>query len=127
MLDEQTNNRLESLNSKIKRVCTGFASLDTFFSDFFTVLQVLRSERAHNTIISRISKLTLGSTATTEDRFYEGFLTAHGHVLAEIVKFKTLQFPDVGALVPSPEGPLSVADHSCTCELRCSFRSPFRP
>ena len=88
MVGEQTNNRLESLNGKIKSICTGFASLDTFFSELFTVLCVLRGERAHTTIIHRISKSTVISKATTEDRHYEGFLTSHayGHVLAEIAK-----------------------------------------
>ena len=34
-LDEQTNNRLESLNGKIKYVCARYSSLDKFFTDFF--------------------------------------------------------------------------------------------
>ena len=41
MLGEQTHNILESLNGEIKIVYTGFASLDTFFSECFTVLRVL--------------------------------------------------------------------------------------
>ena len=35
MLSEQANNRLESLTGKIMSVSTGFASLDTFFSELF--------------------------------------------------------------------------------------------
>ena len=65
MLGEQTNNRLESLNGKIKSVCSGFASLDTFFSDLFTVLRVLRGERVHTSIIARISKSIVTTTATS--------------------------------------------------------------
>ena len=129
MLGEQTNNRLESLNGKIKSVCSGFASLDTFFSDLFTVLRVLRGERVHTSIIARISKSTVATAATTEDRRYETFLTSYtyGHALAEIAKRDTVQVTGcVGAPVPSPEGPLTVTDDSCTCAFRCTFRLPCR-
>ena len=46
-LGETTNNRLESLNGKIKSVCSRFASLDAFFADFFSLLRVLRGETEH--------------------------------------------------------------------------------
>ena len=34
-LGESTNNRLESINAKIKSVCTRYATLPTFFTQFF--------------------------------------------------------------------------------------------
>ena len=37
-LGESTNNRLESLNGKIKNVCSQFTSLDAFFADFYSLL-----------------------------------------------------------------------------------------
>ena len=48
MPGEQTKNRLESLNGKIKIICSKFASLDTNFSEFFVVLHVLRGERTQS-------------------------------------------------------------------------------
>ena len=39
-LGEKTNNRLECINSKIKSVCTKYASLSTFFTQFFRFLHV---------------------------------------------------------------------------------------
>ena len=50
-LGETTNNRLESLNGKIKSVCSRFASLH----DFFSLLRVLRGETEHSAIIQRLS------------------------------------------------------------------------
>ena len=32
---ERTNNRLESINAKVKSVCSKYASLSTFFEQFF--------------------------------------------------------------------------------------------
>ena len=50
-LRKLTNNRLESMNSKIKSVCSKFTSLSTFFSEFLDVLRVLRGERNHSYIV----------------------------------------------------------------------------
>ncbi len=44
---EHTNNRLESINAKVKSVCSKYASLSTFFDQFFAVLSCLRNERDH--------------------------------------------------------------------------------
>ena len=42
-----TNNRLESLNAKLKSVISRYSSLEEFVDKFFLVLRVLRSERDH--------------------------------------------------------------------------------
>ena len=55
-LGERTNNRLESINSKVKSVCSKFVSLQRFFDHFFAVLSVLRNERDHNTIMAIVKK-----------------------------------------------------------------------
>ena len=52
-LGELNNNRLESVNGKIKSVWSKFASLDTFFSEFFDVLYVLCGESNHSHIMQR--------------------------------------------------------------------------
>ena len=44
---ETTNNRLESINAKVKNVCTRYATLENFFTNFIAVLSVLRKERTH--------------------------------------------------------------------------------
>ena len=42
-----TNNRLESLNAKLKSVVSRYSSFEEFVEKFFLVLQVLRDERDH--------------------------------------------------------------------------------
>ena len=38
----RTNNRFESINQKINRVCSAFSDLQTFFRDFQAILSCLR-------------------------------------------------------------------------------------
>ena len=54
--ERKTNNRLESINGKLKSVFSRFASLSCFFDHFFAVLSVLRNERDHNTVMALVSK-----------------------------------------------------------------------
>ena len=42
-----TNNRLESLNAKLKSVVSRYSSLEAFMEKFFLIVRVLRSERDH--------------------------------------------------------------------------------
>ena len=55
-LGEKTNNRLESINGKLKSVCSRFASLSCFFDHFFAVLSVLCNERDHSTVMALVGK-----------------------------------------------------------------------
>ena len=51
-LGETTNNRLESTFSKIKSVCSRYASLLQFCSEFMSVLQCLREEGNHHYVMT---------------------------------------------------------------------------
>ena len=53
---ERTNNRLESINAKIKSVCSKYASLSTFFEECFAVLACLRNEQDHETLMAMAKK-----------------------------------------------------------------------
>lgn len=55
-LGETTNNRLESTFSKIKSVCSKYASILQFSHEFISVLNVLRSERTHDYVMSIVRK-----------------------------------------------------------------------
>ena len=57
-LGETTNNRLESTFSKIKSVCSRYASLMQFFSEFFCVLKSLREQRNHHYLMAITRKKT---------------------------------------------------------------------
>ena len=55
-LGERTNNRLESMNAKIKSVCSAHADLSTFFDEFLSFLATMRNERDHNTLMTIAKK-----------------------------------------------------------------------
>lgn len=76
-LGETTNNRLESINGKIKSVCSKYATLSKFFNEFFALLTVLRDERSHNIIMSRIKKPTRQSypKLNEEEMKYADYVT----------------------------------------------------
>ena len=46
-----TNNRLESINGKLKQVINRHSSLEDFVSHFFVILTALRTERDHKAAI----------------------------------------------------------------------------
>jgi len=55
---ERTNNRLESINAKIKSVCTKHACLQRFFVDFRCFLSSMRLERRHRALMTFTKKRT---------------------------------------------------------------------
>ena len=46
-----TNNRLESINGKLKQVITHHNSLEDFVTNFFVILTALRTERDHKVAV----------------------------------------------------------------------------
>ena len=52
-MGETTNNRLEGFNAKVKIVCSLYASLDTFFKEFLSVLRVSATPTTSTTVESR--------------------------------------------------------------------------
>ena len=128
-LGESTNNRLESLNGKIKSVCTRFASLYTFFQDFFSVLRVLRGERTHASVIARVSKLsTEVAIISGDDELYRSLTTAYAYslIVGQIARRSNVKLPANGAPVISSEGQLLVTDSTCNCRFRVTHRLPCR-
>ena len=126
-LGEETSNRLESFNGKIKSVCTRYSSLDSFISDFFTAL---RGERDHAKTIARISRSTKGLAYMTEDdRQYISHLTAYTYqlVVGQLERRDSVKLPrDDERPIMSSEGPLFVMTTSCQCGFRSTYRLPCR-
>lgn len=57
-LGETTNNRLESINGKIKSVCSRYATLQQFFTELNIVLNTLRNERMHKALMMSVKRPT---------------------------------------------------------------------
>lgn len=83
---ERTNNRLESINSKVKSVCSKFASLSRFFDEFFSVLSVLRNERDHSTVMAMVKKPVIFESDQDE---FANLVTPYAHHF--ILKQQTLR------------------------------------
>ena len=47
----RTNNRVESINQKLKKVISKFSNIVTFFEDLMRVVSSLRMERDHKVIV----------------------------------------------------------------------------
>lgn len=102
MFLNRTNNWLESLNQKIKDVCSRNKSLEQLFEDFFAVLQSLGSTRDHIGNVKQ--QLQLSN------------------------KVKGVQKKDSGDefYVDSSSDCLTVSDIDCNCSFRTAMTLPYR-
>ena len=118
-LGETTNNRLESINAKVKSVCSHFATLEQFFDEFFCVLATLRNERNYKAVMSSIRHPTVLPTDEYA-RNYQQILTPYAyqmftrqHSTLHTVKLKT---SDVNKCVfESSSGEVVATTISCSC------------
>ena len=76
-LGETTNNRLESTFSKIKSVCSRYASLMQFFSEFLCVLKCLREQRNHHYLMAITRKKTEFENLDKDLQLFCNFLTPY--------------------------------------------------
>ncbi|KAH9371185.1 hypothetical protein HPB48_005655 [Haemaphysalis longicornis] len=75
-----TNNRIESLNGKLKSVIKRNSSLEEFVPSLFTVLNALGDERDHKALTS-ISKRPCQPSPDPDERMYEEALTPYANKL----------------------------------------------
>ena len=128
---ETSNNRLESINAKVKSVCSKYASLATFFDQFFAVLSCLRNERDHVTLMAMVKKrVTTLPHDSPEEQFAE-LLSPYAFrfvekQLALRKKVQIVEEDDVRCMVSSCAGYLNVTDESCECTFRSSMHLPCR-
>ena len=127
-LGETTNNRLESINGKIKSVCSKFATFLRYFNEFFVILAVLREERSHGIVMSMIKKPTRQSypELSTDEMQYASLLTpyAFDRVAEQAVLRKKVVIKD--NTIASLEGALVVDKFSCQCSIWTMFHLPCR-
>ena len=126
-LGEQTNNQLESLNGKIKYVCTRYSSLDNFFTDFFYMQRVLRDERNHASVIALISRMA-SLAPDLEEQLYRNILTVYACrvVVEQLAKRAMITLPTNRGPFMSSDGLLDVTGNSFNCAFRLTRRLPCR-
>lgn len=129
-LGESTNNRLESINAKIKSVCTRYATLSTFFTQFFALLCCLRNERDHITLLSLVKKVIISENSPLKS--YAEILTLYAFkhieqqssITYNSEKFSVIE--DSKFVISSSEGELSVSESYCQCKFWKSMNLPCR-
>ncbi len=128
---ERTNNRLESINAKIKSVCSKYASLTTFFDQFFAVLACLRNERDHSTLMALVKKPVLAFPPNSPEVKFAEFLTPYATTYVHkqlVLHARTNIQNDTGihCEVASSNGLLIVTPNRCQCTFWTSMHLPCR-
>lgn len=130
-LGESTNNRLESINAKIKSVCSRHVNLSTFFEQFFSVLSCLRNERDHATLMATVKKRVLDAPKNSPHWQYASLLTPYAldFVLKQLPIYKKVNLTHDGGnsyTATSSEGNLTVTGTSCQCKFWKTLSLPCR-
>lgn len=127
-----TNNRLESLNGKLKQVISRHSSLEQFIEHFFVTLTALRTERDHKAAILfqkvRVHQFGEG----TPEMQYTQLLTSYASAyvtkqLSLVHKVKDItDNGDSTYSVPTSGGVVNVSLVDCDCLFRKSMSLPCR-
>lgn len=123
-----TNNRLESINGKLKQVITYHSSLEEFVVKFFIILASLRTERDHKAALQFQKVKVQPFPPSTPEAEYSKLLTSYS--LAYVVKQITLSDKVIGIqeendsyVVQTSEGMRTVSV-DCECTFRKSMKLP---
>ena len=127
-LGERTNNRLESINGKVKSVCS-YVSLSKFFDQFFAVLSSLRIERDHATLMAMVKKRVTTLPKDSAEEQYEQVLTPYASKFISTQmqqRHKVSIVSQAGAecIISSSEGTLTVTEATCQCKFQTTMRLP---
>ena len=115
----RTNNRLESINQKIKSVCSAYGNLNDFFRELRTVLTCLRVERDNVALncVSKVSLFTLGDSVAAQ---YSRLLLPYpaGLVRTELARSEDVKVVDnqISGVTASSDG--------CTCRFHAYALPP---
>jgi zinc finger SWIM domain-containing protein 3 len=127
-----TNNRLESINQKLKSVIPRFSSLEDFIEKFFVILRVLRSEREHRAALTVQKVPVVFHTSASEGAVkYMKYLTPYGYQyvakqLNFVNKVKLTKIGNNFHVTSSNEGELETTPTACTCCSWLSMKLPCR-
>ena len=127
----RTNNRLESINAKIKSVCSKYASLSAFFDQFSAVLACIRNERDHSTLMAMAKRRVTALTLESPEELFVKLLTSYafGYIQKQIELRKNVKIVSddgVNCTISSSNGTLLVTTDSCQCSFSQSMQLPCR-
>ncbi|XP_028417229.1 zinc finger SWIM domain-containing protein 3-like [Dendronephthya gigantea] len=131
----RTNNRLESLNQKIKTVCSRNMSLGQFYEELLVVFQSIRTLRDHKAItLLQKRPVSLYAEGTAEAKYMKVLTPyAFGFVMQQLelaAKVKSIRRKDSEAAtefeVDASSGKLTVSDCNCECMFFTAMMLPCR-
>lgn len=125
-----TNNRLESINQKLKQVITRFSNLRQFFEDLELVLRCFRQERDSRLANVLLKRPSLPFAPQSPQARFAKLLTPHAF---QIVR-KQLELSEKihiseqldEVTLPTSSGPAKVTVISCTCQFSTMNQLPCR-
>ncbi len=126
-----TNNRLECFNSKLKSVITRYSSLEEFLDKFFLVLRVLRSEQDYKASVVVQKVPVVPSSAHLGLTRYLSFLTRYAYNFVS-KQFSLMDKVKIGCntnqqyTINATEGDIQVTLESCECMQWESMKLPCR-
>ncbi len=127
-----TNNRLETLNAKLKSVISRYSSLETFVDKFFLILRVLRSEQDYQASLSTLKvPVTYHSITDAALINYMKYLTPYAYrFVAKQTDMKTkVQLANDGNQhyhVAYNDSSIIVTPATCQCMTWQSMKLPCR-
>lgn len=127
-LGNRTNNRVESLNQKIKQVIDKNAKFDAFASDLVNFLHMHRTE-INGKICKTVNKVAATSYSDDSPEFrYCRILTDYAYKLveAQITKYETVHLPEMWENYSCNSGgrEYSISSNSCTCDFFNQYKLP---
>ena len=124
-----TNNRLESINAKLKQVISKNSSLEDFVTHFFIILVALRTERDHKAALMFQKVRVNPFPNDSPESNYAKLLTSYAfrfilHQLQLVEKVKDIKEVNGEFSIQSSEGQLKVDPSTCGC---CFYRAMALP
>ncbi|KAL1472594.1 hypothetical protein MTO96_039225, partial [Rhipicephalus appendiculatus] len=125
-----TNNRIESLNGKLKSVIKKNSSLEEFVCSLFTVLNALSDERDHRALTS-VSKRPCKAPSSPEEALYQESLTPYAFKLVReqmnlSAKRVAIDRKADMFTFEASSGNTSTTKTNCNCSFWCAMRLPCR-
>ena len=128
----RTNNRVESINAKLKMVITRYSGMTQFFSDLMQCLSSLRVERDHRALEVTIKRrITAHDPASVLGKYVE-LLTPYAfeYVQKQFELSKSVKIledlDEDRCTIDAREGHLVTSTESCTCIFTSSMKLPCR-
>lgn len=128
----RTNNRVESINAKLKSVITRYSGMTQFFNDLMQCLSSLQMERDHRALEVMTKRKVTGIDPTSILGEYMKLLTPYAFEyvkkqfrLSEKVKILN-DVDDNSCMIDAREGQLITNIDNCACVFSSSMKLPCR-